>query len=274
MKARSKLGRGRRGTHVNLFSGLLVDARDGGSLTYKHLGGRPSTLIPVGAKQGRGGKWASFPAEPFERAILSELAELKPRDVFARDTGANKVDAAEGRLAELDGLIRQWSAKMDDPNTVDIVAAKLAELKSKRKAAAEEAEAARQGAADPASEAWGRFRSLAALLANDLSDDTRTAVRTALRRTVESVTCMFTGNGRIRLAAVRVQFRGTDQHRDYVIAYSPGRSNHHVKRAGELWHESAAWDDNPGELDIRRPTDAAKVERLLRRLDLDGLSGR
>jgi DNA invertase Pin-like site-specific DNA recombinase len=33
IKARSTVGRGRRGKHINLFSGLMVDARDGSTLT-------------------------------------------------------------------------------------------------------------------------------------------------------------------------------------------------------------------------------------------------
>jgi len=57
MKNRTRKGVGRRGKHVNLFAGLLVDARDGGSFTYKHIGKR-STLVPVGATKvvGRGGR--------------------------------------------------------------------------------------------------------------------------------------------------------------------------------------------------------------------------
>ena len=57
----------RRGKHVNLFAGLLVDARDGGSYTYQHVGKR-STLVPVGAKQGHATKWTSFTSSPFENA--------------------------------------------------------------------------------------------------------------------------------------------------------------------------------------------------------------
>jgi DNA invertase Pin-like site-specific DNA recombinase len=269
IKARSTVGRGRRGRHINLFAGLLVDARDGGTLTYKNLPGKPSTLIPVGAKQGRGTPWTSFPAAAFEGAILQELIEVKPRDVFPKDTSANKADALEGRLAEVDKLIATWKTKMDDPRLVDVVAEKLAELGGERKALVADLEAARQEAADPAVDAWGRFRSLAALLKSDPSDDTRVAVRTALRRAIEGVHCVFTGNGRIRLAGIRVQFRGTDRHRDYVVAYSPGRSNHHVKREGQLSHRSAAWTDGPDALDLRRPADAAKVERLLRSLHLE-----
>jgi DNA invertase Pin-like site-specific DNA recombinase len=267
IKARSTVGRGRRGSHINLFAGLLVDARDGGTLTYKHLAGKPSALVPVGAKQGRGTPWTSFPLAPFEEAVLGELAEIKPRDVFPRDGTANEIDALEGRLAEIDTLSATWKAKMDNPAIVDVVAEKLAELNGQRKALVAELEAARQEAADPADDAWGRFRSLAALLKNSPNDDTKTAVRTALRRAVEKVYCVFTGSGRIRLAGVRVQFRGTDRHRDYVIAYEPGRSNHHIKRAGQARHVSAAWTDGPNELDLRNPKDAVKVERLLRALD-------
>lgn len=70
----------RRGKHVNLFAGLLVDARDGGSYTYQHVGKR-STLVPVGAKQGHATKWASFTSSPFENAILRQLREVPATDI-------------------------------------------------------------------------------------------------------------------------------------------------------------------------------------------------
>lgn len=126
MQGRAKCGRGRRGKHVNLFAGLLVDARDGSTLTYKHLGDRPATLIPVGAKQGRGTKWTSYPAKPFETAILRKLREVRVSDIQGDNKDTRKVETLAGRIAEVNNLIKLWTAKMNNPAIVDTVAAKLA----------------------------------------------------------------------------------------------------------------------------------------------------
>lgn len=268
LKSRTRHGAGRRGKHINLFAGLLRDARDGGTLTYKHLGGRPSTLIPVGAKHGRGTVWTSYPAGPFEEALLGRLAEVKPADVFGADDTARKVDAIDGRLTEVDALIAKWRAKMDDESITDLVAEKLSELNIRRKALAAELAQARQEAADPASGAWERFHSLSDVLRQNPSDDVRAQVRAALRRAIESVYCLFTGVGRVRLTAVRVQFRGTERHRDYVIGYEPGRSNHRVKRQGRTWVKSFT-ASGAGPLDLRRPEDARKALRVLEELEIE-----
>jgi DNA invertase Pin-like site-specific DNA recombinase len=268
IKGRATVGRGRQGKHVNLFAGLLRDARDGGSLYYFHQSDRNPILIPVQAKYGRHSNWCSFPAHLFEDAILSKLSEVKPRDVFVKDSVGNKVDALASRLAELDAVIATWTDKMGSLELVDVVGKKLAELGVQRKALATELQAARREAADPAAGAWGRFRSLAAVLKSDPSDETRTAVRNALRRVIEGVWCVFAGDRRNRLAAVRVQFNETDQHRDYLIACSPVRVNAKGKRErhSKVWSFAEA---GAGPLDLRKPADVAKVERLLQSLKLD-----
>ena len=125
---RATSGRGRRGKHVNVFAGLLANARDGGSLTYRHHSTRPTTLVPADVKSGRtGNRWVSFPAAAFEDAVLDELAEIKAADVAGDGRAGKKVETLAGKVAELDNLIKLWSAKMDNPATVDAVAAKLAD---------------------------------------------------------------------------------------------------------------------------------------------------
>jgi hypothetical protein len=69
----------------------------------------------------------------------------------------------------------------------------------------------------------------------------------------------------VRYAAVRVQFKSGDRFRDYLIAYSPGRSNHHVRRPGVWSAESFAATGLPV-LDLRKPADAVKIEKVLMRL--------
>lgn len=269
LKSRAKVGRGRRGSHVNVFAGLLVDARDGGSLTYKHLSRRPPTLIPVGAKQGRGTPWSSFPASVFEAAVVSKLAEIQAADVWGNGDAVHKVETLAGRLAETDNLVKLWTAKMDDPSRVDIVADKLAELNRKRKALAEELADAQREAAKPLSESWGEFRGLADLLAQDGSDELRTKVRAALRRAIESVTCLFMTVAAGRLAAVQIHFHGSDRRRDYLILSRQARSNGLMQRPARWWVRSFADLPGAGELDLRTRKDALKLEAVLAAAELE-----
>jgi DNA invertase Pin-like site-specific DNA recombinase len=274
LKARATSARGRRGKHVNLFAGLLVDARDGDSLTYKHLAKRPSTLIPVGAKKGKGTPWTSFPAGVFEAEVMSKLAEVKASDVWSNGDTVHKTEALAGRYAEVEKLIKLWTAKMDDPALVDVVAAKLAELNGRRKALAEELAEAQREAASPLSESWGEFRSLAELLANDRSDELRERVRSALRRCVESIRCLFvSGRGQgDRFAAVQIHFhRSKYPPRRYVVWYRPPRSNGKARVEGHGEVVSFARVLKRDDIDLRDPADVRLVEEALANLEVGDL---
>jgi DNA invertase Pin-like site-specific DNA recombinase len=263
---------GRRGKHVNLFSGLLVDARDGGSLTYKHLKGRPHAIVPVGAKQGRGSVWSCFPADPLDRAIRSELIEIKAADIQGDDGATRKVEALSGRLAEVKKLIAAWEAKMDDPDIVDTVAAKLAELNARRKAIERKLAEAQREAASPIAEAWGEFRTLAGLNPDDDTDELRTKIKAALRRSVKSIYCLFTGTNVNRIAAIQVWFADGKTHRDYFVLYRRGVANRYGRKfEGRSGVRSLNDVVKLGAVDLRRPADAAKVEKALAVLDLEKL---
>jgi DNA invertase Pin-like site-specific DNA recombinase len=264
--------RGRRGHHVNLFAGLLRVAGTGDHLIYNHVTGKKgSTLVTAGTRHGKGGPWCSYPAKVFERAVLSRLQEVTAADIEpAGDGPAARVEAASARLAETVAVIARWRAKMENPDLIDVVSEKLAELEPKRRALAAELAAAQQEAASPLAETWGSFRSLAALLGDDGgSDETREKVRAALRRAVGEVVCLFASAGRTRLAAVQVYFRGGTAHRDYLVIYSPGRSNQSVKRPGRT--ECRSFADESAGLDLRDPKQAAKLAAVLARLDVAAL---
>jgi len=90
-----------------LFAGLLVDARDGGSLTYRHKTGRPSGLIPLDAAQGRV-KVGKLPGPEFETAVLSRLIELKAADICPHGSdaaGESKSCGATGRGKQPSGTL-------------------------------------------------------------------------------------------------------------------------------------------------------------------------
>jgi hypothetical protein len=67
------------------------------------------------------------------------------------------------------------------------------------------------------------------------------------------------------MAAVRVQFRNSERHRDYVIGYDHPWLNQYAKRTGKLACESAAWGAGRAGLDLRDPKNVAAVERFLQR---------
>ena len=92
------------------------------------------------------------------------------------------------------------------------------------------------------------------------TDELRVRMRAALRRTIESITCLFVAVGRSRRAAVRVQFK-SGTHRDYIIVTSNGSASWSCVSA--VWPASTG----KGEIDLRKPTDAKKVETVLLALD-------
>jgi DNA invertase Pin-like site-specific DNA recombinase len=242
LKSRSNHGSGRRGKHINVLAGLLKDARDGGSLTYKNLKGRAASIIPVGAKQGTGTTWSSFAALPFERAIRSALREVKAEDIAGDNTGRHKVDALRGEKAELERLVAKWTPKMDDPDMEDIVTAKLKEYGSRLRDVKAKLADAERDAANPLAAQWKEFRTLADMDPAQDTDDRRTRIKAALRGSLDSIWCLFTTVGRYRVAAVQVWFRN-GQSRDYTIYYDAPRSNKKVKGTERLHVASVTdWD--------------------------------
>ena len=63
---------------VACSSTLLAVAR---TMSYYHPKGYPSVIIPVKAKKGGGGVFASFPAVPLELALRSKLREIPASEI-------------------------------------------------------------------------------------------------------------------------------------------------------------------------------------------------
>ncbi len=232
---RAVVGRGRKGKKVNLFAGLLNDAKSGGTMTYRHSAKHPPAIVPMASLQGRGAKWASFPVHPFETALVSRLRELTSKDLEQSNEAGNRIDVIEGRLREVDLLIGQWKPKMDNIAIVEIVAAKLAELNTERKQLVADLEAAKREAASPLSDSLDELNSLSQLLVNDNSEETRHKVRAAIRKIVSGVWVLLVRAGKARLAAVRVMLE-TEKARDYLIVWkdSPKPGNGKPKLPGKL----------------------------------------
>jgi DNA invertase Pin-like site-specific DNA recombinase len=270
LRTRAVVGRGRRGRHVNLFAGLLHDARTGGSLMARHHKARGSVIFPSGAAHGRGDRWVSYPFAALESAILSRLVEVKVEDVQPGEAAGNKVESLAARKAELEALVAKWRAKMDRPELVDLVADKLAELGREQREVMERLVEAQQESASPFAEAVGQLRTVGRALADDSGEENRLRCRAAVRRVVESVWCLFTPGRGLRLAAVQVWFKG-GAHRDYLVTTRPGMANKNMSRPSQWRVESFADAGVKGGLDLRDRGDARALEKLLVRLDLSKL---
>lgn len=228
---RIKAGRPPAG-RVNLFAGLLTDARTGGGVHLRDKG--PRSLLSYALARADDGvtPHVTFPAEAFEAAILASLREVDPKEILpAGDAAADDAAPLAGRLAEVEAKIKKLEAALLSGPEVETVVNVLRKLEAERAEVGDRLEAARRKAATPLGESWGECQSLAAALADAPDpEDARTRLRGAIRRITERMYCLFVSPpGRLlRLAAVQFHFAGGGR-RSYLIEYRPARAGTVVK---------------------------------------------
>lgn len=270
--SRHQVGRGRRGKVVNLFAGLLKDARGGGTFAVRSANGRERSYVAVGGTHGRGDAWASFPFEAFEGAVLLALEEVTVEPPGAAP--ATRSAAVRAQIANLDELLAKWRAKMDRTDLVDVVADKLVQLGAERRAALTRLAEAEAAEGDSLSDALREVRTVRAALAADNSDENRLRCRQAVRRAVESVWCLFPGGRGWRAAAVQVRFKG-GAGRSYLIGHRPGGRSRFSPWAPVTEVRSLAVAEMPGlggELDLREKAHVAATLGLLQGLTRETFS--
>ncbi len=267
---RGKAGRpAKRG--VNLFSGLLHDTRDGGTVHAVDKGKRPVLVSAEAVKGARGSHYVSFPLPVFEDAVLGGLREVDPAEVTPRvGAEADRAAALEAELLDVRGQVEEMKAHLRERYSAG-VAEVLEEKEERAKALARELDAARQEAAAPLSEAWGECRTLAVILEGVIEEkreEVRLRLRAALRRTVAGIHCVFAARGRLRLAYVQANFHAglLPEHpghtRYFLVLSVPGVGGWVCQRAA-AWC-AASWPErDAGDCDLRNPEDAAGVYGLL-----------
>jgi len=255
----------RQGKCLNLWGGLLRNARDGDSYIVVTRG-RPShrALITRNSHQAQG-KALSFQLEPFETAILSALREIDAHSILNGDDGPDESLALAGELTRVEERIASLEAELLSGEVAAVVRV-LRALEEQKKGLAGKLAEARQKAAHPLSEDWGTAQSLLAALDND---DARTRLRAALRRIVEEIRLLVVPRGRDRLCAVQIRFAPGGRQRSYLIHHRLG--SHH-REGGSSW-VSFADLAGPGDFDLRNKDDVRELEQFLANLDLDDLDG-
>lgn len=269
------------GSLHNLFAGLITDARNGGSYyAVQRADGRnkpangewPRVLINTKSVEGEV-PCVSFPLLAFERGILSALREIDPSSLFAGTAAVSNAATLAADLAREEQEIARLEEELENAgDTIPAVVRVLGRKEARRKALAAQLAEARAREATPVTAAWGECQSLVDMLDTAVDrDDLRHRLRGAIRRIVSAVTLLAVGRGRTRLAAVRLDFIGTEAHRDYFLVSRPAINNGRkaqppVNVVGDHKFEGAA-----GERDLRTPEGAKAVEQFLTAVDVEKL---
>ncbi len=263
--------------YVNVFSGLLKDPHDGGAYyvatrSSARYGRTWRVLLNINSAEGRAPA-RSFPFETFERAVLSMLREVDPHDILNGDgDGPDETLVLSGELARVEGKIAELEAELLKGD-VATLAKVLRRLEAQKRELAERLAEAQQRAAHPLSRAWGETRSLADALDSAPDPvDARLRLRASIRRVVDSVWVLPVARGRDRLCAVQVWFAGGEQHRGFLILHRPPKADgKRPAKGGGWWARSLSTVAKPGDLDLRKPAHAARLEALLSKLNLADL---
>jgi DNA invertase Pin-like site-specific DNA recombinase len=288
-------------SEVNLFGGLLRDARSGESY-YSILrirprsGERERVLCNKTAERGKD-KCYSFPQPVFERAVLGYLKEIDPHSILNGDSGP---DESASLAAEL-GAVEAKIAELEEDlltHKVNAVARVLEKLEQRQAALNEKLARARQQATHPLSESWGETQSLVEALATAPDPlEARLRLRLALRRILESVWVLVVPRGKYRICEVQLFFRAGEKlaYRIITIFFRQGVSNAWSSTPARWavltqWqprgcrpgipqniedHDAPPREDEaitsrfPGTFDLRKPEQAEIVRRNLEEYPLD-----
>lgn len=265
-----KAKRGPNGKHLFLWSGLLKDARDGGPIYRDDKGakGGGAKLATATGMQGER-PYVSFPLAAFETEILKRLREIDPREIVPGAGGAVELKGLQIRRASVESRIERIQSQMEtgDEDVGPLVAV-LRKLQGELDDLGDKIAATEAESATPLAHAWADCSSLIDAVCGEKGDEARERLRSALRRTVIGMWCLFVGKGRTRLAAVRVQFRG-EAHRDYLIVHKAAHAPSGT--AAETLSASFREVGDVGEIELRNPADAKKVETFLSEVDVPEL---
>lgn len=265
---------GRKMAGVNIFNGLLRDARTGASYAaaFDLTGKVRRRIIRSQAIRSASGSTSTFPLDTLEAAVLARLRELDPRELLPPSDDASEALTLATELTAIKGRIAAIEAELAEEGDVAALARVLRGLEARKKDVAQRLATASQKAASPAADAWGDTRSILSALAGAAGpEDARTRLRSALRRLIESIWILVVKRGRDRLAAVQLFFHDTDQRRAYLILHRPPKANASSWSAGGWWARSLA--DAPAGLDLHVRDHALALAAELEVLDLDALTG-
>jgi DNA invertase Pin-like site-specific DNA recombinase len=265
-----KQPRGRVGEHVNIFAGLLHNAREGDAYymaTRTNNGKHRRVLIAKKAMEN-GSKVYGFDFDVFERAVLSLLREADPREILGDEPGQDEVIVLSNELAHVQEQQKAIALELLKGD-VSALARAGAALDRREKELREQLDEARARAAHPAGEQWGEAMTLIDVLDNAPDPKgCRLKLRALLSRLVDEAWLLVVPlTPTRRVCAVQLYFHGGAK-RDYlVLCQSAGN-----RRKGCWRARSLASTVEPGDLDLRKRGHVKLLEQFLARVNLEGLA--
>jgi DNA invertase Pin-like site-specific DNA recombinase len=201
----------RQRTYVNVFRSLLVHARDGEAFVLHNRGSAAKPDLILVNATGYDGRAKSFtlPYPVFETCILSELAELKPRDVLPAVRGKPSREAVlraklknvRADMAGLQADLREGYSKA--------IAMALREKEAEEIKLADQLQDELARSVRPAARAFAEVPGLVEMIRTAADPDAvRLKLRVALQQTVESIHVLIVPIGAVRLCVVEVRFMG------------------------------------------------------------------
>jgi DNA invertase Pin-like site-specific DNA recombinase len=233
-----KKGGGRTTGTPNLFNGLLYDAADGRRMVMNSSNGKKVLVSSGAVKRVPGVPFKNLPYDLFERAVLSRLRELTPKDVLDRPGAAeDAVSVLSGHLALVKQKIAQATRRAAEAEDPDVFLDLLEALGAQKKDLTARLEEATAEAACREGDNLGEFVSLIDLLAEapaEERDGLRARTRVALRRVVMGIWIVVAHHASSRLTYIQVFFRG-GRSREYLLYDRRGRKCHPARWSVASW---------------------------------------
>jgi hypothetical protein len=195
----------------------------------------------------------------WEKAILSELREVKPEDVFGVDAKesegiATELTGVETRLAQLHHQL------MEGDGDVATLTRAARALEAKQAEKAKQLAEARAKESNPPASAFAEGRTLM----NAVDLESRLRLRSLLRASIEGIWLLTVARSKDKLCAVTVAFKGGER-RNYLVLYRPARY-----RTPGRWCVISFSPEEVVELedfDLRNPSEAESWVKELKNFD-------
>jgi len=216
LERRRKKQKGRTGNYVaNLFTGLLRDARDGGSMTLVYKRKTHVCVVSALAQRGvKGSIYRSFPYRPLEMALLELAIGLTEKDVMPTASKKNVIESRladeEGKLANINAKIEKARQRLLEDADFDLMADLLKELQAQQaesKAVVEKLKAEMIQSTDSDLADAKRLVELLEKATGDELTDLRTRIKARLQSLISEVWILVGVRGMRRVALVEVLLR-------------------------------------------------------------------
>lgn len=265
-----RLHPGAWGMYVNVFSGLLQDAVQGGTYqatTQKHRSGRNvRVLFNPGVREGQT-RSLSFPFKVFENEFLEWLQnDLTPSDLRLESGGEGKLAALSAERANLDGRLDKITDELEKGGEVGPLAAAARKIEERlRELNRVIADATRESAIAPAEDLQLVQGLVKSIRDSEDEHEARVQMRAALRRVVDCI-MMFVvvpQGTKDRICVAQVFFRNIQYRRTFFIFYRPGARGREAPKPF-VWSDSEPEAKELKQIDLRDTAQANALAQSLR----------